>query len=164
MVAPARTPLGPATTVRKWYLDVNTGTSGSPTWTPVSGMTDFKPTYDVKLQDDSDFDSGGHQSSSATAAAWSLDIKVMRKVTAASATAYDPGQEALRLAGAQFGVGNSVDCRWYEMEPNGPRVEAYQGKAAVSWSPDGGGMDALDGVSVKLTGQGKRTAITHPAP
>jgi len=48
------------------------------------------------------------------------------------------------------------------MSPGGPRVEAYQGWAAVTWSPSGGAMDALDQVSVTLTGQGQRTAITHP--
>jgi hypothetical protein len=35
--------------------------------------------------------------------------------------------------------------------------------ATVTWSPDGGGMDALSTVSVTLTGQGERKAITHPA-
>ena len=42
------------------------------------------------------------------------------------------------------------------------RSEAYSGYAAVSWAPDGGGMDGLDTASVTLTGQGPRVSITHP--
>jgi hypothetical protein len=162
MPATTRTPLGASTTNRKWYLDVNTGTTATPTWTAVHGMTEFTPAFEVTLQDDSDFDSAGHKSQTATAGAWSITGTLVRKVTAASATAYDAGQEALRLAGAEFGAANSVEVRWYEMEPNGPRVEAYSGKAAVSWSPQGGAMDALSTVSFTLTGQGRRSAIAHP--
>lgn len=162
MPAPARTPLGASTTNRKWYLDINTGTVAAPTWVGVHGITEFKPNLEPTLQDDSDFDSGGDKSSTVTARAWSLNMTLARKTTAASQTAYDPGQEVLRLASEEIGVDNSVLVRFYEMEPGGPRVEAYSGRAAVSWTPDGGSMDALDMVSVALTGQGKRTAITHP--
>ena len=160
---PEREPLGASTLNRKWYLDIDTSaTPGTPTWVGVFGITEFKPIQSPSLEDDSDFDGGGWKSSTVTAQEWGAEVKVSRKVTAASATAYDPGQEALRLAALEMGVGNSVHIRYYEMTPDGPRVEAYEGQAAVSWEPDGGGMDALDTVSVKLTGQGKRTAITHP--
>jgi hypothetical protein len=162
MPAPARVPLGASTVNRKWYLDVNTGTVAVPVWTPVNGITEFQPALTPTLQDDSDFDSGGDKSSTVTARAWSCVGKLARKVTVASATAYDAGQEALRLASEEIGVDNSINVRFYEMEPGGPRVEAYEGNAAVTWSPDGGGMDALSAVSFTLTGQGKRTAITHP--
>lgn len=162
MTVPARTPLGASTVNRKWYLDINTGTFAVPVWTGVHGITEFQPNLEPTLQDDSDFDSGGDKSQTVTARAWSCAIKLARKVTVASATAYDAGQEAIRLASEEIGVENSVDVRFYEMEPGGPRVEAYRGQAAVSWTPDGGGMDALSVVSVTLSGQGKRTAITHP--
>lgn len=163
MTVPARTPLGASTTHRKWYCDVNTGTVAVPVWTGVHGITEFQPNLEPTLQDDSDFDSGGDKSSTVTARAWSLNMTLARKTTAASQTAYDPGQEVLRLASEEIGVDNSVLVRFYEMEPNGPRVEAYTGRAAVSWTPNGGAMDALSMVGVALTGQGKRTAIAHPA-
>jgi len=164
MAATTKTPLGASTLVRKWYLDVNAGTHAAPTWTAVNGMTDFKPVVEHTLQDDADFDSEGYKSSTATAVAWSLETKLARKVTVADPQAYDAGQEILREASDELGPSNTVEVRWYEMEEDGPREEAYQGYAAVSWSPDGGAMDALETVSVKLTGQGKRTAITHPDP
>ncbi len=164
MAATTKTPLGASTLVRKYYLDVNAGTHAAPVWTAVNGMLEFKPVVEHTLQDDADFDSEGYKSSTATAIAWSIETKLARKVTVADPTAYDVGQEILRAAAGELGANNTVEIRWYEMEEDGPREEAYQGYAAVSWSPDGGGMDALDTVTVKLTGQGKRNAITHPSP
>jgi len=164
MAATTKTPLGASTLVRKWYLDVNAGTHEAPTWTAVNGITEFKAGVEHTLQDDADFDSEGYKSSTATAIAWSIEAKVARKVTVADQTAYDPGQELLREASDKLGAGNTVEVRWYEMEDEGPREEAYRGYAAVAWAPEGGAMDALEIVSVTLTGQGKRSAIQHPDP
>lgn len=162
MTATTKVPLGASTLVRKWYLDVNTGSVAVPVWVGVFGLLDFQPVLNPTLQDDSDFDSGGYKSSTVTALDWSAAFKVSRKVQAAAITQYDPGQEFLRTTSLTQGVLNSIQVRFYEMSPGGPRVEAYSGLAAVSWSPDGGPMDALDTVSVTLTGQGQRTAISHP--
>lgn len=155
--------LGASTLNRMWRLDVNTGTTAAPVWTPVRGRTEFQNALEPTMQDDSDFDSDGWKSQTVTAQSWSLSFKVGRKADGANAAAYDAGQEALRSAAGKMGVGNSVHVRWYETTPGGPRAEAYDGRAAVSWSPDGGGMDALNMVSVTLTGQGKRNVITNPS-
>lgn len=161
--ATTKVPLGASTTNRKWYLDVdNAVETGVPEWLGVFGVTEFKDGLDPTTQDDSDFDSEGWKSSTTTALGWANELKLKRAVTAASPTAYDPGQEVLRLAAGKTGTGNRVHIRWYEMEPDGPRVEAYEGYATVKWSPDGGAMDALSTVSVTLTGQGKRVDIGHP--
>jgi len=162
MPAVTKVPLGAATLNRKWYLDVNTGTYLTPVWIGVFGIEDFKAPKDPTLQDDSDFDSGGYKSSTVTALGWSIDLKVSRKTVAVAPTTYDPGQEVLRAASDLLGMSNMVDVRWYEMTPGGPKVEAYRGYATVSWSPDGGAMDALETVTVTLTGKGVRVAITHP--
>lgn len=162
MPVPTRTPLGASTIVRKWYLDVNTGTDLAPQWTGVFGILNFQPTFTPTLQDDSDFDSGGYKSSTVTALDWGATLTVSRKVVENAPTTYDPGQEKLRAVSANQGVLNRVSVRFYEMSPGGPRVEAYQGYAAVTWSPSGGAMDALDEVSITLTGQGQRNSITHP--
>lgn len=158
--ATTKVPLGATTTNRKWYLDVydddDTSVLG------VFGMTEFQPATEPTLQEDSDFDGEGYKSQSSTALAWSCTGKLRRGVTTADATEYDPGQERLREASNLIGTGNSVKIRYYEMEPDGPRVEAWSGRAAVTWSEDGGGMDALSMVSFTLTGQGKRVAIAHP--
>ena len=158
--APAVEPLGAATLNRDWRLEVNTGTDAVPEWITVRGRTDFSPALDTTLQDDSDMDSEGYKSQTVTALAWSLSTKVVRKATLDAVPTYDPGQEVLRLAAQEMGPANSVHCRWFKL--GAVRTEAYEGHAAVAWSPDGGGMDGLDTATVTLTGQGKREAIAHP--
>lgn len=162
MTATVKEPLGASTTNRKWYLDVNTGTSGAPVWLGVFGITEFKPTVDPNFEDDSDFDSEGAKSSTKTAYGWGVEAKLARKVTTDDATAYDPGQEFLRAKSDELGAANSVQIRFYEMEPGGPREEAYVGMVGVDWQPDGGPMTALSTVAVNLRGQGARTPIAHP--
>lgn len=153
-------PLGAATLNRDWRLEVNTGTTAVPVWTVVRGRTDFSPSLDTTLQDDSDMDSEGYKSQTVTALAWALTTKVVRKATLDDPPTYDPGQEKLRLAAQEMGPANSVEVRW--MKLGAVRTEAYKGFAAVAWAPDGGGMDGLDTATVTLTGQGQRTAIAHP--
>jgi hypothetical protein len=94
--------------------------------------------------------------------AWSLGFKVKRAPTVAVGTAYDAGQEALRAYSDLEGVANKADVRFYEVTASGPIAEAYRGYCVVGWSPDGGGMEAVDTVTVMLTGIGTRTSIAHP--
>jgi len=170
MAAPARVPLGGDTVNRKWWIDKNTGASyGSPTWTPINGISDFKFGYTPTYQDDSDFDSGGAKSQAVTAYEWALEFKAQRKVTIADATVYDPGQEAIRLAASKkTGMDNVIDVRWYEMNVDddgdviGPTTEAHRGYVTAAWGEDGGAMDALGTVSIVLNGRGTYEDITHP--
>lgn len=162
-----RTQLGDAILNGTWYLDVNTGTSEAPVWLAVNGVYDFKDGLDGKEIDVSDFSSDGWADSQGVGRSWSVELKVWRKRQLA-ASAYDPGQEFLRLHASE-----SVEVRFYEMGGDGsvptspssqPRNEAYQGRVSVKWSPDGGKVDDAKSVSVTLTGKGRRTSITHPAP
>lgn len=162
-----RTPLGASTTTRKWWLDVRPGITASGqtpgSFVGVFGIGEMKPKQaEPTEQNDSDYDGEGYTSSTVTALTHGVEGKLHRKTLASDPTAYDPGQELLRLAALEMGALNRVEYRLYEMEPGGPRVEAYQGFASVTWSPDGGGMDALDTVSFALKGQGRLFAITHP--
>jgi hypothetical protein len=161
MPDPISTQLGASTLVRKWLLEVNTGTNAAPVWTVVRGVQDFKPTVSHTTQDDSDFDSNGWKSSTVTAIEWSVDLKVARKLD--SNGGYDAGQEFLRAKGTKTGLDATAQIRFCEVH-NGPRIEAHEGTATVSWSPDGGGMDALDTVAVMLGGVGIRKEIAHPYP
>lgn len=164
MAVPNRVPLGASTTMRQWYLDVDLVTSlVAPSWAGVFGMMEFKPALEPTKQDDSDFDSGGFQSSTKTAEKWSVEAKLARKVQVADGTQYDVGQEFLRTKSfGKMGPDNSVHIRYYEMQDNGPRIEAYEGMASVTWSPDGGKMEDLNLVSVTLDGQGRLNLIAHP--
>ena len=163
MPATTKVPLGAATLNRMYYLDVDTTPDAAATWVAVNGIKEFKPNFESDLQDDSDFDSNGYKSSTKTAEAWSLETTIVRKVTAADETAYDPGQEFLRdHSVGKMGNAARVHVRFYEMTEDGPREEAYDGYASVGWAPSGGTMETLNEVEVVLTGQGKLNAITHP--
>lgn len=164
MPVTTKTPLGASTLVRKWYLDVNTGTIASPIWIPVLGMTNFQPSKAPTLQDDSDFDGIGWRSQTQTALAWSAIGTVSRKTQVLAGTVYDPGQEFLRTTSDLLGAANSLNLRYYEYAGAGtPVTEAYGGQALVTWGEKGGGMDALDEVDFVLQGQGPRNSIAHPA-
>lgn len=162
MPATTKVPLGAVTYVHKWYIDVNTGAYGAPTWTGIFGITDFKPAVDPTTKDDSDFDSVGWGSDVVSSRKWKNELKLVRKAQDAAPTAYDPGQEALRAASLLLGSGNRVDIRWYEMTGGGPKVEAYRGYASVTWTPEGGPVDEIEKVACTLNGSGAMTAITHP--
>ena len=156
---PARVQLGPATLIRDWYLDVNTGTTAAPVWTGVFGIETFKPNQNATWKDTSDFDSGGFKSSTATALEWGLEIKVSDKLQS-GAPAYDPGQEVLRACAGTFGPASSIEIRYYKMDA--AKSKAFQGTVGVEFNPDGGAMDDVDKNSFKLIGQSQRNDITHP--
>ena len=163
VVPVARTQMGDAGLNGEWWADVNTGTTAAPVWLPINAIYDFKDGLDSKEIDVSDFSSDGWADSQNVGKSWSVDMKVWRKRQRAAA-AHDPGQEFLRLR-----AGASVEIRFYLMNSatmKGPTsdAEAYQGLVSVKWSPDGGKVDDARSVSVTLTGKGKRTSITHPAP
>jgi IPT/TIG domain-containing protein len=168
MAAPARVPLGADQLARDWYVDVNIGSFATPNWIPVNGWQDLKPTFNPTTQDSSDYDSAGYKDSAVTAIEWGVTGKLGRKTRASDPTQYDQGQEVLRLAAQQLGNGNRVDIRFYEAaggiggSGSNPRAEAYRGFTNVQWEPDGGGMEALNVVSVTLGGKGQRSSITHP--
>lgn len=140
-------------------------------WLKVKGIKNLVAAVATTLQDDSDYDSNGWGSQTATKLAWTLTITLARKTfltggnwsSGAPKAQYDPGQEALRSVAGTLGDSNTIPVRWCEMDAS-VRAEAYQGNATVDWTEAGGAMDALDDVNVVMTGQGARTAITHPYP
>lgn len=162
MPVPTRAPLGASTTNRKWALDVQDPAVPG-VWVPVLGLQESKPRPgEATTQDDSDMDGGGYKSQTVTALTWGFDGKVLRKSRTNQAQAYDPGQEIIRKAALQLGSLAVIPFRYYELEPGGPRVEAYQGTAVPTWTPDGGNMESLDTAAISLTGRGLRQAIPHP--
>jgi hypothetical protein len=178
----AKAPLGGTTTNRKWYYDLVVPptevlaelftpaqlTALAGTYVPgaqlgLFGITEqkFNPGTG-ETADTSDIDSGAWKSNEVAALTWGAEGKVRRGTLKSDRTKYDPGQELLRKVARTAGVLNSLTVIVYEMEPGGPRVEAYEGQVAVTWSPDGGGMSAFEFVSWTMTGQGELREIDHP--
>jgi len=148
-----------STLARKFKVDVNTGTVGSPVWRQVRGIADLKPTIESNMEDDSDYGSNGWASEVKTQLKWALEIKLGRKI-GVTTEAEDLGQKTLREASTEFGSAGTVQVRWYDRD-GGP--EAYSGFASVGWAPEGGDAKALDIATATLSGNGARTDITNPA-
>lgn len=158
---PERVQLGASTTNRKFYLDVQDPDAPG-VWLGVFGLQEGKPRpSEATTQDDSDFDGEGFKSQAVTALTWGFDGKVLRKLKNDDSSTYDPGQEVLRKVAER--IGGRVMARYYEMEPDGPRIESKTGWCTVTWTPDGGNMESLDSVAISLTGRGKPTSTVHPA-
>jgi hypothetical protein len=128
-------------------------------WVKVRAVNSFKRVRDNKMEDDSDFDSEGWTSEMKTGMGWGIELGLITKYGIVTREE-DPGQKILRLASDEFGPDSVVHVRYYDRE-GGP--EAYEGYASVSWEPEDGGVTDLDKAKVKLSGQGKRTAIENPA-
>jgi len=160
MSIPVFTPLGASTTNRKWALDVEDPDEPG-VYVGVRGMQEGKPRpSDATTQDDSDLDGEGYGSDTVTGLRWGFDGKLLRKTVLGDRTSYDRGQEILRKVART--VGGILKFRYYEMEPDGPRVEAYEGYGVVTWAPDGGNQESLDSVAFSVKGRGKPTEIEHP--
>lgn len=147
-----------ATLARKFRVEVDISEDGTPEWVQVRGINELTPGIDSNLEDDSDYDSDGWTSQTKTSMGWSLEMKMIRKIGFTTKLP-DPGQEKIRLAADEFGVDGTAHVRWYD-RTGGP--EAYEGYGTVTWSPDGGGVTALDSASCTITGQGRRVKITNP--
>lgn len=142
---------------RRYRLQVNTGSTGSPVWTTVTGLTDFKPTISPTMQDDSDYETDGWASSEKTAQGWGIEATILLKDDGSGL--FNAGVEKMRLAADQFGDASRVEVRWFDKDG---RPEAYQGTGIVEWERSATGNTDLDGAKVTITGRGARTAITNP--
>ena len=162
MTVTTRTALGATTANRKWYCDV--ATLATPTvFVGLFGSTELKVNPGtVSHTDTSDFEGEGYTAAEAFSAGWGAEGKVRRGTLATTPTEYDPGQEIVRIAGQSMGAANQIIARFYEMEPDGPRVEAVTGFVNVTWSEDGGAVTVGSMASFTLVGHGKPTSRVHP--
>lgn len=71
---------------RHYQLELNTGTSGAPVWTGISGITGINPGQSSQTTDDSDFDTDG----------WEAGTVVMRGRTLSVSLNYKETESTLR--------------------------------------------------------------------
>lgn len=166
MTTPTLEPLAATTLARKWKIDIDISPlqDGS-AWRRLMGQTEatFNPGT-AGMQADTDYDSDGYSSSTATTQEWGGTATLRRAPIRATPTLYDAAQEAVRIAARKTGTENSVHLRAYEYNgPTGPMTEAYEGYASVAWANGGGGPDALANATATFTGQGALLPIAHPA-
>ena len=149
--------MGSTALARRYRMQVNTGTTASPVWTTITGLTDFKPGISPQMQDDSDYETDGWASSEKTAQGWKIEATILLKDDGSGT--FNAGVEKMRTAAIQFGDASRVEVRYFDKDG---KAEAYQGTALVEWERASTGNTDLDGAKVTLTGRGALTAITNP--
>ncbi|MFJ2017247.1 phage tail tube protein [Streptomyces nodosus] len=157
------TPAPPEETVtalaRRYRFELDMGTSGSPDWSMVPGVTAFTPKVEQTIQEVKPYETDGWTENVSTMLKWTVELSLVHRAHPETG-AFNTAQEALRRASVKFGAGSYVRVRYFDR--NGAD-DAYQGEALVKWEPDGGDADALDTVKVTLTGSGPLAEIENPA-
>ena len=144
---------------RKWKLTVNTGTLSSEVWTEVLGVNDLTVNpFEPVMKEDDVFDESGYGSTTKTALRWSAEATLVRRKTV-PAGALDVGQEKLRTHALTLGSSGVAAVQMFDRDGG---IEAYQGFCEVEWKPDGGKMDDLETIKIKLYGKGVLTVIVNP--
>lgn len=170
MPATSRVALNDPSLNRGWYLDVYIGS----TWTPVSGISEFKPTNNATLKETTTFDDQGNTRQTKTAQGWKIEGKLLRAGQAGTPASYDVGAEYLRTQSLLLGAANTVRVRYYEVNGDSgtqttggikyPITEAWDGYATVEWNEDASAADDPRMISFTLTGRGARSAMSfNPA-
>ncbi|ACU35583.1 phage tail tube protein [Actinosynnema mirum] len=143
--------------VNKWRLEVDTGSSGTPTWTVVKGLTKLEPTISPTEVDTSDFDSEGWSDSLTTFRSWTVAIEGFDGFTGTDASPVDdPGQVALKAKGVLTAYEAYADVRFYRTDTK----KGFSGRVSVNWSGAGGDLKGVEPFKCSLTGAGKLTPIT----
>lgn len=159
-------PLPADTTLGKSFeygLDVNLGTSGSPSWQPVRRMSAWSPSYPATETDASTYDDLGADNSEVTGRSFntSFTVQANRSLTTGQ---YLPEVEALMAAAKAIGEAAVIEVRWYHKPEFGTPNPSDAGRAyvTVSISRQNTGNADNEVLSVTLTGKGKFTPIENP--
>ncbi len=157
---PASTSLGKSF---EYGLDVNLGTSGSPSWQPVRRISGWTPSFPATTQDVSSYDDRGAPSEEVTARGFSATFTVQgnRSLTTG---AYLPEVEALIAASKGTGNAAVVEVRWYHKPDVGAPNPDDAGSALVTVevARQNTGNAEIESFSVTLTGRGRPQAISNP--
>lgn len=143
--------------VRFKKLEINTGTTSSPVWTPVRGLNKIEMPLNHTEVDTSDFDSDGHSDSLTTFLSWQIDFEGFEGFTDDTGSPVeDPGQEEIRSKALVTGSDAYAEVRMYRTD-NG---KGYEGRASVKWNGTGGDLKGVEPFNGSLTGAGTLSQIT----
>lgn len=148
----------------EYGIDINTGTTAAPVWTPIRFPSAIDPQSTPITQDAATYDDLGSPNAVKLSESWTAGFTIQQHRLGTGK--YLPEVEKLLELGGPDAVGNSAtgEFRWYDKPANGvPNPdEAYQGRATVQINRQNTGNDQIGGWTVTLTGQGRRTQIANP--
>lgn len=156
-------------TLRKSYefgVDVNVGSSGTPSWQPTRRIFNVQPTMTPITQDAQTYDDEGAPNADVSAWSWVLAYSVY--VNRDSATGVLPPELAALQAryGDAIAENAVIGVRWYDKPSDGRAPDAdqaWQGVGTVAIVR--GNIDptgANERWDVTITGKGKAVRITNP--
>lgn len=139
---------------RHFDLTVNTGTEGSPVWTPIAGITGITPGGSSQKTDDTDFDNDGWDAHSVVQRGRSLSVAMNYKEDP-DTNALDLGQQTLIDLGNQTGLDAKAQFRY--LSPGGT---GYIARFSVDLNFPGGDKVNNATFSADLTMDGAPTEVT----
>ena len=141
---------------REFPLEINTGTTQAPTWTPIRGIQSITPAQTAQRTDDTDFDTDGWEAHTVAMRGRSLSVAMQYEIDEVGTP--DPGQEALIALGDATGRAAKAQFRYGSDDLGG--VHTFRASADVAWP--GGEKTANASLTAELTVDGKPTYT--PAP
>jgi hypothetical protein len=144
---------------RRYRLELDMGTIDLPEWTLVPGITEFTPATEPTHQEVTTYDEEGWGEHAVTKLDWTVELTLAHRAHPETG-AFNAAQEALRKASRSFGAASYVHIRYFDRFG---ADDAYEGRALVTWEPDGGSPEDVDTISVTLTGSGMLAEIENPA-
>lgn len=144
---------------RRFAVDIDMASPAAAVWSALPGIEELKTTWDQRREGDESYDDQGGARETVTGSSWKLEIKLIHRAGSDGVT-FNAVQEYLRgKAQAEDTLTAEIHVRWYDRSGVG---EAWDGRALVTWAPDGGNGGARDVVTMVISGQGKRIPITNP--
>lgn len=148
----------------RYLIEINTGTSASPTWTKVHGLTSYEPSFDVKTEDDTDIDSDGWTSEAITGNGFKAAFEgLVKGDDTGGVFSLDPGLQALIEAAGQADSSGHVHMRHRRKDGVAGRAFNAEFFAAVKAGPKGGKTTELQKFSGDLMGRGEPTELSPMA-
>ncbi|KXP12178.1 hypothetical protein AXK57_19710 [Tsukamurella pulmonis] len=141
----------------KYAVQINAGTSETPNWLWVNGITKWGPKFDVQLEDDSDIYGDNYKSE--VGVSNGFDIEVEGNVKYDEAFEPDPGLTLLLAKAEETGFDNYAHIRYWRRDEV---PEARESLFAVKISHTPGGVKELQKWSGTLAGRGRPKDIVKP--
>lgn len=157
---PAGTALGKSF---EYGIDINLGTTASPSYQPIRRISAWAPSYPPTTQDQSTYDDLGADNSAVTARSFATSFTVQGNRSLTTGL-YLPEVEALLAAAKATGESAVVDIRWYHKPEVGtPNPDdAGQAFCRVDFTRQNTGNAEIEVFNATLTGQGPFNSITNP--
>lgn len=143
----------PRDLARNLRPEINTGTSDTPDWVEIKGITEITPSHNRETTDTTGFDSEGQAEHIVPQRSKEFSLSGFFVYDADNGGARDPGQEALYDAGEEIGLDAYLDIRLVHRRTDEILLHWPQASVEIG-QPFGGGTNAASELSATMTRSG----------